>query len=80
MLIELEKEVAKLYEGSFRNLQDLISQTKMYAQESYAEAQNQLESLEHDPEELAKVEQRMSQIYNLVRKHKIEPNYMYQYI
>lgn len=52
----------------------------MYAQESYAEAQNQLESLEQDPEELAKVEQRMSQIYDLARKHKIEPNYMYQYI
>lgn len=80
MLIELEKEVAKLYEGSFRNLQELISQTKVYAQESYAEAQNQLESLEHDHEELAKVEQRMSQIYDLARKHKIEPNYMYKYI
>ncbi|ALB01945.1 DNA recombination protein RecN [Francisella persica ATCC VR-331] len=80
MLTELEKEVAKLDEGSFRNLQELISQTKVYAQESYAEAQNQLESLEHDPEELAKVEQHMSQIYDLARKHKIEPNYMYQYI
>ena len=80
MLTELEKEVAKLDEGSFRNLQELISQTKMYAQESYAEAQNQLESLEHDPEELAKVERHMSQIYDLARKHKIEPNYMYQYI
>ena len=80
MLTELEKEAAKLDEGSFRNLQELISQTKVYAQESYAEAQNQLESLEQDPEELAKVEQRMSQIYDLARKHKIEPNYMYQYI
>lgn len=80
MLSELEKEVAKLDEGVFRNLQELISQTKVYAQESYAEAQNQLESLEQDPEELAKVEQRMSQIYDLARKHKIEPNYMYQYI
>ncbi|OIN84746.1 DNA repair protein RecN [Francisella sp. TX07-6608] len=80
MLSELEKEVAKLDEGAFRNLQELISQTKVYAQESYAEAQNQLESLEQDPEELAKVEQRMSQIYDLARKHKIEPNYMYQYI
>ena len=80
MLTELEKEVAKLDEGSFRNLQELISQTKVYAQESYAEAQNQLESLEHDPEELAKVERRMSQIYDLARKHKIEPDYMYQYI
>ncbi|APC92108.1 MULTISPECIES: DNA repair protein RecN [Francisella] len=80
MLTELEKEVAKLDEGSFRNLQELISQTKVYAQESYAEAQNLLESLEQDPEELAKVEQRMSQIYDLARKHKIEPNYIYQYI
>ncbi|MDE4994390.1 DNA repair protein RecN, partial [Francisella tularensis subsp. holarctica] len=35
---------------------------------------------EQDPEELAKVEQRMSQIYDLARMHKIEPNYMYQYI
>ncbi|MBD1311079.1 DNA repair protein RecN, partial [Francisella tularensis subsp. holarctica] len=42
-------EVAKLDEGAFRNLQELISQTKVYAQESYAEAQNQLESLEQDP-------------------------------
>ncbi|MDE5000911.1 DNA repair protein RecN, partial [Francisella tularensis subsp. holarctica] len=52
----------------------------VYAQESYAEAQNLLESLEQDPEELAKVEQRMRQIYDLARRHKIEPNYMYQYI
>ena len=31
MLTELEKEVAKLDEGLFRNLQELISQTKVYA-------------------------------------------------
>ncbi|MDE5037789.1 DNA repair protein RecN, partial [Francisella tularensis subsp. holarctica] len=28
----------------------------------------------------AKVEQRMSQLYDLARRHKIEPNYMYLYI
>lgn len=80
MLTELEKEVSKLDEVTFKNLQELISQTKVYAQESYDEAQNRLESLEQDPEELAKVEQRMSQIYDLARKHKVEPSYLYQHI
>ncbi|KFJ43340.1 DNA repair protein RecN [Francisella philomiragia] len=80
MLTDLEKEVSKLDEVSFKNLQELISQTKVYAQESYDEAQNRLESLEQDPEELAKIEQRMSEIYDFARKHKVEPGYMYQYI
>lgn len=80
MLTELEKEVSKLDDTAFKNLQELISQTKVYAQETYDEAQNQLELLEQDPEELAKVEQRMSEIYDLARKHKIEPSYLYQYI
>ncbi|MBK2340746.1 DNA repair protein RecN [Francisella philomiragia] len=80
MLTDLEKEVSKLDEVSFKNLQELISQTKVYAQESYDEAQNRLESLEQDPEELAKIEQRMSEIYDFARKHKVEPSYMYQYI
>ncbi|AJI74414.1 DNA repair protein RecN [Francisella philomiragia subsp. philomiragia ATCC 25015] len=80
MLTDFEKEVSKLDEVSFKNLQELISQTKVYAQESYDEAQNRLESLEQDPEELAKIEQRMSEIYDFARKHKVEPSYMYQYI
>ncbi|AJI53565.1 DNA repair protein RecN [Francisella philomiragia] len=80
MLTDLEKEVSKLDEVSFKNLQELISQTKVYAQESYDEAQNRLESLEQDPEGLAKIEQRMSEIYDFARKHKVEPSYMYQYI
>ena len=80
MLTELEKETLKLDDAIFKNLQELICQTKVYAQESYDEAQNQLESLEQDPEELAKVDQRMSEIYDLARKHKVEPSYLYQYI
>ncbi|ASG68638.1 DNA repair protein RecN [Francisella halioticida] len=80
MLTELEKETLKLEEANFSDLQELISQIKVYAQEAYQEAQNKLYSLEQDPEELAKIEQRMSQIYDLARKHKVEPNYLYQYI
>lgn len=80
MLTDIEKEVSKLDSVSFSNLQELILQTKVYAQESYDEAQNRLESLEQDPEELAKVEQRMSEIYEFARKHKVEPSYMYHYI
>lgn len=80
MLTELEKEASKLEGADFSNLQELISQAKVYAQEAYEEAQNKLDTLEQDPEELAKVEQRMSQIYDLARKHKVEPNYLYQYI
>ncbi|GAB4222188.1 MAG: DNA repair protein RecN [Francisella sp.] len=80
MLTEIEKEATKLDADTFINLHELISQTKVYAQEIYAEAKNKLESLESNPEELAKVEQRMSQIYDMARKHNVEPNYMYQYI
>ncbi|WP_150466700.1 DNA repair protein RecN [Francisella sp. SYW-9] len=80
MLSELEKESLKLEGAIFSNLQELISQTKVYAQETYQEAQNKLEALEQDPEELAKIEQRMSEIYDFARKHKVEPSYLYQYI
>lgn len=81
MLTQLEKDVVKLTDDkSFENLHELITQTKVYAQESYAEAQNKLGSLEQDPEELAAVENRMGQIYDLSRKHKVEPSYLYDYI
>lgn len=80
ILTDLEKEVLKLDAVNYKDLQELISQTKVYAQESYAEAQAKLEALEQDPEELAKIEQRMSVIYDLARKHKIQPSYLCQYI
>jgi DNA repair protein RecN (Recombination protein N) len=81
ILTQLEKETAKLADNnSFINLQELITQTKVYAQESYDEAQAKLDGLEQDPEELLKVESRMSEIYDLARKHKIEPSYLYNYI
>ena len=81
MLTVLEKEAAKLSDNdSVSNLQELISQTKVYAQESYDECQDRLGNLEQDPDELTKVEQRMSEIYNLARKHNVEPNYLYSYI
>ncbi|AXA34776.1 DNA repair protein RecN [Francisella adeliensis] len=81
MLTQLEKETSKLIEDkSFETLADLITQTKVYAQEGYDEAQNKLGSLEQDPEELAQVETRMGQIYDLARKHKVEPSYLYGYI
>ncbi len=81
ILTQLEKETAKLADDkSFANLQELITQTKVYAQESYDDAQARLDGLAQDPEELLKVESRMSEIYDLARKHKIEPSYLYCYI
>jgi len=81
ILTQLEKEISKLADDKlFANLQELITQTKVYAQESYDEAQAKLDSLEQDPEELLKVESRMGEVYDLARKHKIEPSYLYGYI
>ena len=80
-LSTLEKELAKFSEDkTFSNMLEMISQTKVYARESYDEANNLLESIEQNPEELARIDARMSTIYDLARKHKVEPSYLYKFI
>ena len=80
-LSDLEKDLSKFTDhNELGNLQDLVSQIKIYAKESYDESRNILDNLESDPEQLSIIEQRMSIIYELARKHKIEPNYLYEYI
>ena len=77
----LEKELNNLSkENSFNNLYELISQIKIYAQESYDEAKNIIDNIQQNPEKLLNIENRMSIIYDLARKHKVEPNYLYKYI
>ncbi|APC96949.1 DNA repair protein RecN [Francisella frigiditurris] len=81
IITELERNLSKFSENKdIKNLYDLISQTKVYAQEGYDDAKSILDSIEQNPEELIKVEQRMSAIYEVARKHKVEPNYLYSYI
>lgn len=76
----VEKELNNFANNtSFDTIRDLISQAKVYTQETISEANNIADGLEHDPEKLANVEARMTQIYDLARKHKVEPSYLYNY-
>ena len=80
ILSNLEKEASNLNADAYNSLKELIIQTKVYAQESYDEAQTNLDSLEQNPELLTQIDNRMAEIYDLSRKHKIEPSYLSQYI
>ncbi len=62
------------YDSRLANCYKLLDEALIQLQEALHELENYLDNFENDPEKLYTIEQRMQQIHELSRKHKIEPN------
>ena len=60
-------------DSSLEPLQNMLKEALINLQEVYAELQRYHDRLEPDPESLHKTEQRLAQLYDTARKHRIEP-------
>lgn len=69
---QLAEQLASTH-ASFAPLAELIEQSAIYLDESADTLSQQLSRTEHDPETLARVESRMSELHSLARKHHIAP-------
>lgn len=55
------------------NIRELLSSAEIHLQEARAELENYAGHIELDPERLALVDERLTQIYDLARKHRVLP-------
>lgn len=74
----LQTAIAKLnryqeYDPRIANSYKLLDEAFIQSQEALHELESYLDNFESDPEKLHEIEQRMQQIHDLARKHKIEP-------
>lgn len=60
-------------DGKLIPIAELLSTSIIQVQETVSELRHYLESLELDPERLRDVEQRITDIHNLSRKHRVKP-------
>lgn len=67
-----QQQLAQLH-PDLTNAQSLLEQAIIQSQEAAAEIQRYADHLEADPERLHQIEARLSQLYELARKHKILP-------
>ncbi len=65
---------------NLKSILDLLEQAKVYLKESEEEAKSVLNHLEISPERLYQIEQRLNEIYQLARKHKVDPKQLYTHI
>lgn len=56
----------------FQESAELLNQAYIYAEEAADALTRQLSKIEHDPEQLAQIDERMSALHSLARKHRIE--------
>ena len=58
----------------FTGVLDLLHQSKVYVEEANERLRIAADNLEVNPEEVEYIEQRLSKIYQIARKHEVEPN------
>lgn len=63
----------KLSSASLKNCRELFSQALIHLEEGSSELSTLRESISINPERLKEVEDRLSQIHNLARKHRVAP-------
>lgn len=71
-LAQQAEQLAALH-GNFQESAELLNQAAIYADEAADALARQLGKIEHDPEQLAQLDERMSALHSLARKHRIEP-------
>ena len=67
-------------ESDYKNLSDSLEQTTIYLQEAYQEAKNLIASIEINEAKLTEIEQRISQLHSIARKHQINPNDLFTHL
>lgn len=68
-LIDDERHAA----GSIANVRELLTSAEIQLNEARSELSQYAESVEINPERLAEVEDRLGSIYDLARKHRVQP-------
>ena len=58
-------------DNDYKNLSDSLEQTTIYLQEVYQEAKNLTASIEINEAKLTEIEQRISQLHSIARKHQL---------
>ncbi|QLE84751.1 DNA repair protein RecN [Shewanella sp. Scap07] len=67
------------YDDSLQSVSSMLNEALIQVQESSSEIQRYLDSLELDPEHFAFLEQRLSKVMQLARKHHVKPEALYQH-
>ena len=78
--IELLGNSTDQNDDCFQNISQLLEQAKIYLQEAHQEAKNVLHDTEINPEKMAIIEQRLSNLHNIARKHQISPNDLFNHL
>ncbi|MDA0910358.1 MAG: DNA repair protein RecN [Proteobacteria bacterium] len=65
---------------AFKNIYNLLTESTVYLKEAEHEARQLLDHLEINPEKLQQIDQRLNEIYQLARKHKVDPKQLYLHI
>ncbi|WP_119329092.1 DNA repair protein RecN [Cysteiniphilum halobium] len=66
--------------SAFKSIYSLLTDAKVYLKEAEHEARHLLDHLEINPEKLQQIDQRLNEIYQLARKHKLDPKQLYLHI
>lgn len=66
--------------SAFKNIYNLLTESTVYLKEAEHEARQLLDHLEINPEKLQQIDQRLNEIYQLARKHKVDPKQLYLHI
>ncbi|WP_440993108.1 DNA repair protein RecN [Cysteiniphilum litorale] len=66
--------------SAFKNIYNLLTESTVYLKEAEHEARHLLDHLEINPEKLQQIDQRLNEIYQLARKHKVDPKQLYLHI
>ncbi|WP_192482880.1 MULTISPECIES: DNA repair protein RecN [Cysteiniphilum] len=65
---------------AFKNIYNLLTESTVYLKEAEHEARQLLDHVEINPEKLQQIDQRLNEIYQLARKHKVDPKQLYLHI
>lgn len=75
---QLSEKLAEI-DDRFSETYDMIEQSLIHADEAYDALHKRLSRIEHDPEQLANIEARMSALHSLARKHHCTPDELYSH-
>lgn len=69
---QIAQQLADIH-PDYQETADLINQSLIYLDEARDALHHQLGRIEHDPEQLMELDNRMSALHNLARKHRLNP-------
>jgi len=67
-------------DSDYKNLGDSFEQITIYLQEAYQEARKLSDTIEINQAKLTDIEQRLSQLHDIARKHQINPNDLFAHL